>query len=57
MCTDVMYCPSELTIYGTKYTILHTVFKITRVIRQFDHVESLYYMCYIILHMCSKWDS
>ena len=26
-------------------------------IKQFDHEESLYHMCYNFLHICSKWDS
>ena len=55
MYTDVMDHPCELTTYGKLFFTL--VVKTTRKIRQFDHEESLYHICYIFLHMCSKWDS
>ena len=55
MYTNVMDHPYELTTYGKLFFTL--VVKTTHVRIQFDHEESLYYMCYIFLHTHSKWDS
>ena len=52
MYTDVMDHPCKLTTYGTLFFTL--VVKTTPV--RLDHVESLYHMCYIFVHACSKWE-
>ena len=55
MYTDVMDHPCELTTYGKLFFKL--VVKTTHVRVYSLTMKSHYHMCYIFLHMCSKWDS